>query len=69
MLNHDSVKPVHYHISLFDLELQDAFKYQGIVSIGLKVLRPTKCIVINALQLSLHDVDLSVASGTSKQRS
>ncbi|KAA6410075.1 MAG: aminopeptidase 2 [Lasallia pustulata] len=56
----DAVKPVHYDISIYDLELGDAFSYQGAVTIELEIRKATKEIVLNAHQLKIHSAILSV---------
>ncbi|KAI9751476.1 MAG: hypothetical protein M4579_006048 [Chaenotheca gracillima] len=48
------VKPLHYAISLHDLELGGAFAYQGNVSIDIGIEKSTPRIVLNAEQLKLH---------------
>lgn len=56
----DNVKPVNYDISLFDLELGGAFSYQGSVAIQLKVLRSSREITLNTIQLKIHSAELIV---------
>ncbi|KAL9028297.1 MAG: hypothetical protein Q9196_003321 [Gyalolechia fulgens] len=58
----DSVIPVNYDISLYDIELGGGFNYKGIVGIQIQVKRPTKEIVVNASRLKIHDVELSSES-------
>ncbi|KAL8962415.1 MAG: hypothetical protein Q9193_001173 [Seirophora villosa] len=65
----DSVKPVNYEISLYDLELGGDFNYKGLVKIELQVKRPTKKIVINAHQLKVEHVQLSSESAGSQEAS
>ena len=55
---HHRVKPVHYAISLFDLELGGAYSYQGTVKIDVHVKKPTTDIVLNAVQLKIHGASL-----------
>ena len=52
------VKPVHYAISLFDLELGGAYSYQGTVKIDVHVKKLTTEIVLNAVQLKIHSAKL-----------
>ena len=58
-----SVKPVNYDISLYDLELGGSFSYHGTVKIHLRVQKPTKNIVINALQLKIKSAKISSGGG------
>ena len=50
----NSVKPIHYDISLYDLELGGSFTFKGIVDIEVKVQEATKEIVINSNELKIH---------------
>jgi aminopeptidase N len=59
-----SVKPVHYDISLYDLELEGNFRYGGTVKIDLEVTRTTKEITLNALELKLHSAEIKSSNGT-----
>ena len=56
----DSVKPVNYDISIYDIELGGAFTYQGTVTITSKIVKSTKEIVLNTHQLKIHSAELSV---------
>jgi aminopeptidase N len=56
----DTVKPVHYDLSLYDIELGGAFSFQGTVKITTKVLKNTKSIVLNSHQLKIHDSEVLV---------
>ena len=67
MLSCRSVKPVHYHISLFDIEFQEPFSYKGIVDIDLKVLKPVQEIVLNAHQLTIDGAELVTGDGKHQQ--
>ena len=49
-----SVKPVHYDLSIHDLELGGEFSFQGELKIDLEIQKATKEVVINAHQLKLH---------------
>ncbi|KAF7887067.1 uncharacterized protein EAF02_003714 [Botrytis sinoallii] len=63
----DSVKPSHYALSIYDIELGGAFSYQGTVRIDIKIVKPTKEITLNAFQLKLHEAEVSFTSGKTSQ--
>jgi hypothetical protein len=46
----DTVKPINYDISIYDLELGGKFSYQGTVSILSAIVKGTKEITLNAHQ-------------------
>ncbi|KAL3437998.1 peptidase family M1-domain-containing protein [Aspergillus tetrazonus] len=48
------VKPAHYDISLFDLQLGGSWSYKGIVNITSKVNSPTREVVLNAKEIEVH---------------
>lgn len=52
------VKPKHYDISLYDIELGGKFTYQGKVTIDLKITQPIKELSVNAIQLKLFSASL-----------
>jgi aminopeptidase N len=56
----DTVKPIHYDLSLYDIELGGAFSFQGRVEITAKVLESTKSVVLNSHQLKIHDSEVRV---------
>jgi aminopeptidase N len=56
----DTVKPINYDLSIYDLELGGAFSYQGSVSILSKITRSTRDITLNAHQLKLHGAEVFV---------
>ncbi|KAL8690303.1 MAG: hypothetical protein Q9218_004223 [Villophora microphyllina] len=64
-----NVKPVHYDISLHSLELGGGFGYKGEVQIELQIKTQTKAITVNAYQLSIHDVQMSVNGADSQKAS
>ncbi len=51
----DTVKPVHYDLFLYDIELGGDFNFKGTVKITAHVLKSTKSIIINSHQLKIHD--------------
>jgi aminopeptidase N len=57
------VKPIHYDISLFDLDLGGTWKYKGVVKIDTKVVKPTKEIVLNAKEIEVQNVEISTKNG------
>lgn len=52
------MKPINYDISIHDIELGGAFTYQGTVAIELEVRKDTKEIVLNALELKIHNAHI-----------
>ncbi|KZF20641.1 putative aminopeptidase [Xylona heveae TC161] len=54
----DAVKPIHYAISLYDLELGGSFSYKGTVKIDTAIQKKTAEIVLNSLELKLHDAEV-----------
>lgn len=60
------LKPKHYDLSLFDLELEGSWGYKGTVKIEATVVRPTKEIVLNTNDISVGDVEVQAADGLSK---
>ena len=62
----DSVKPTHYDLSLYDLELGGKFSYQGTIHIQLDVKSSSKEIVLNAHQLQLKTAEIE-SNGTSRE--
>lgn len=63
----DSVKPINYDISIFDIEHGGAFSYQGSVSILSKITTPTREIVLNAHQLKIHSAEISLEHTKTQQ--
>jgi len=63
----DNIKPVHYDISLFDLELGGAFSYQGSVSILCKILKSSKEITLNTHLLKIHSAEVSLEHTKTQQ--
>ncbi|KAF2840379.1 hypothetical protein M501DRAFT_1002726 [Patellaria atrata CBS 101060] len=63
----DSVKPSNYAISLYDLEYGGDFSYQGTVKIALEILKTTKKIVLNSLQLKIHSAELKTEHTKTEQ--
>ena len=49
----DSIKPVNYDLSLFDLEFGGNWGYAGLVKIDARVGKPTKEIVINTKEIDV----------------
>jgi aminopeptidase N len=63
----DNVKPLHYDLSIYDLEHANAFSYQGTVSILAKITQITNEIVLNAHQLTISAAEVSVEQAKSQQ--
>ena len=53
------VSPIHYAIKLYDLELGNAFTFQGLVKIDLEIRSSTREIVLNAHQLKCNKATIS----------
>lgn len=62
------VKPSHYDLSLYDLELGGAFTFQGTVKINVAITAPTKEILLNAHQLKINNASIS-SNGQSQSSS
>ncbi|KAF1811011.1 hypothetical protein P152DRAFT_438711 [Eremomyces bilateralis CBS 781.70] len=54
----DTVKPVNYELSIYDLELGGAFSYAGTVKIALDIVKSAKEIVLNTHQLEIQTAEL-----------
>ncbi|KAL4915575.1 peptidase family M1-domain-containing protein [Aspergillus aurantiobrunneus] len=52
------VKPGHYEISLFDLQLGGSWSYKGTVKISSKVTGPTKEVVLNSKDIEVHHAEV-----------
>lgn len=59
----DVAKPVHYHVSLFDLELGGSWSYKGVVKIDTRILSPTKDIVLNSKEIDVQSASISTKDG------
>jgi hypothetical protein len=60
------LKPTHYDVSLFDLELGGSWTYKGTVKIEATVVKPTKKIVLNTNDISVGEVEVQAADGLIK---
>ncbi|KAE8348860.1 peptidase family M1-domain-containing protein [Aspergillus coremiiformis] len=56
-------KPVHYDVSLFDLQFGGSWAYKGIVKIGLKITSPTKEIVLNSKEIEVEQAEVFGENG------
>jgi aminopeptidase N len=54
-----TVTPSHYDLSISSLQFKD-WTYQGNVTINISVAQPTKEIVLNSLELKLHNAKVTV---------
>ncbi|KAI9846194.1 MAG: hypothetical protein M1837_004308 [Sclerophora amabilis] len=63
----DTIKPTHYDISLYDLELGGAFSYQGTVAIDIAIKKSTKEVVLNAHELKIHSGEIQVEHSKTEQ--
>jgi aminopeptidase N len=55
----DNVKPVHYNVSLRDLEFE-TWTYKGTVTIDSEIVKPTKQVILNTLELKLSGAKATV---------
>ncbi|KAL8819431.1 MAG: hypothetical protein Q9191_007739 [Dirinaria sp. TL-2023a] len=62
----DKIKPSHYDLSLYNLELGGAFTFQGTVKITIVITSPTKEILLNAHQLKVTSASVTSNSKSSK---
>ncbi|KAB8072832.1 peptidase family M1-domain-containing protein [Aspergillus leporis] len=60
----DVAKPVHYDVSLFDLQLGGSWGYKGLVKIDLKMTHPTKEIVLNSKDIEVQQAEVFGKDGT-----
>ncbi|KAI9372391.1 peptidase family M1-domain-containing protein [Aspergillus egyptiacus] len=57
------VKPTHYAISLFDLQLGGSWGYKGTVKISSKVNSPTKEVVLNSKEIEVQHAEVLGTDG------
>ncbi|KAJ6439475.1 aminopeptidase [Purpureocillium lavendulum] len=62
----DSVKPVHYGLSLRDLDFK-TWTYKGTVTIDAEIVKPTKEITLNTLEVKLSHAKITVDHTKSSQ--
>lgn len=60
MINICSVKPIHYDLSLYELELGGGFTFQGTVKIQVEIKEPTSEITLNAIDIKVHAANVSL---------
>lgn len=53
LIQFGSVKPIHYHLALSNLEYGGSWRYHGLVIISATVLVPTNKIVLNGQNLHI----------------
>lgn len=63
-IDQTSVKPNHYHVSLFDLQLGSSWAYNGVVKIAAKVNRPTSEIVLNVNEIEIKNALVTAEDGS-----
>lgn len=64
-----SVKPIHYGISLFDLQLGGSWGYKGIVNIRSNINGPAREVVLNSKEIDVQHAELLGADGVHTQAS
>ena len=57
------LKPINYHVSLFDLQLGGSWEYKGVVKVDSKVTRATKEIVLNSKEIDVQSAEVLGADG------
>jgi aminopeptidase N len=62
----DTVKPIHYTLELFDLELGGAFTYQGTVRIQVNINKAVEEITLNTHQLNVSSAGIIDGKSASK---
>ncbi|KAH9843290.1 aminopeptidase 2 [Teratosphaeria destructans] len=60
----DTVKPVHYSLSLFDLAIGHPWTYRGRVKVELHIKTPVKAITVNTRELVVHTAQV-ISDGSS----
>ncbi|KAH8656940.1 aminopeptidase-like protein [Tricladium varicosporioides] len=63
----DFIRPAHYDISIYDIELGGAFSYQGTVKISAKIAKGVREIVLNTHQLKIHTAKVTLELTKSQQ--
>ncbi|PYI30864.1 hypothetical protein BP00DRAFT_345294 [Aspergillus indologenus CBS 114.80] len=60
----DVAVPVHYDVSLFDLQFSGSWGYDGVIRVKARVTRPTKEIVLNSKEIEVQKVEIHGEDGT-----
>ncbi|KGO36645.1 Peptidase M1, alanine aminopeptidase/leukotriene A4 hydrolase [Penicillium expansum] len=60
----DVVKPINYHVSLFDLQFGGSWGYKGALKIDLKVIRATNEIVLNSKEIEVQNAEILGKDGS-----
>ncbi|PYI13669.1 putative aminopeptidase [Aspergillus violaceofuscus CBS 115571] len=60
----DVAVPVHYDVSLFDLQFSGSWGYNGVIRVKARVTRPTKEIVLNSKEIEVQKVEIHGEDGT-----
>ncbi|KAJ5343350.1 Small GTPase superfamily [Penicillium brevicompactum] len=60
----DVVKPINYHVSLFDLQLGGSWGYKGALKIDLQVTRATSEIVLNSKEIDVQNAEILGKDGS-----
>ncbi|KAJ9288246.1 hypothetical protein DTO280E4_6045 [Paecilomyces variotii] len=64
----DVAKPIHYDLSLFDLEFGGSWSYKGVVKIDLDVTKPTKQIVLNSKEIDVQSAEILAKDGSASAK-
>lgn len=60
-------KPLHYHVSLYDLQLGGSWGYKGTIKVDTKITRPTKEIVLNSKEIEVQNAEILAQDGPSSE--
>ncbi|KAI5289595.1 hypothetical protein KEM54_003600, partial [Ascosphaera aggregata] len=64
-----AVKPVHYHLSIYDLKFAGSWSYNGTVKIDSKVTEETDEVVLNVKEIVVHHAEIVAGDATLKASS
>lgn len=62
-------KPVHYNLSLYDLNFGGSWGYKGIVKIDTKITRPTTEIELNVKAIDIQSAEITNKDGSGSTKS
>lgn len=59
----DTIKPLNYDLSLFNLEFGGSWSYDGVVKIDSKIKQDTQELVVNIKELEIKGADVFGENG------
>ncbi|KAH8593339.1 peptidase family M1-domain-containing protein [Bisporella sp. PMI_857] len=62
----DNIKPIHYDLSIYDIELGGNFGYSGTVSIRSNIVKTTKEVVVNTHQITIKSAEVRLGQSLVK---